>query len=321
MASIRIFSLSSALLILSSFSLSTSNSSNTLSTWQTTYLNKMSPQQLQFTANFLYLSCAIATVESKIRQFFIPIARLNQTIRKNISTYKNTTDDLAMLKTLVERLTYVTGARTIYIETLNTCAKYHEESKSHIVDVMNARLIDTALESIQNDAQTQLRAWSDAKNNETNEQLKKSATNMATSAHYFEQASNFYKELGEGTLSIPIPQEHESYKSLFVLNTILNSNPELLAIAEDATNTLNETSQYAEQIIVAGTEIYKQYYATVYNMIMLPTFDKRYATTMFGMHDVLPNEYKTCLPHPDKVFEHALQTTKLYTQTELLQQQ
>ena len=40
---------------------------------------------------------------------------------------------------------------------------------------------------------------------------------------------------------------------------------------------------------------------------------------MFSMHDLLPEEYKTILPEAHRVFEHMLQTTKLYTQSEVLQ--
>ena len=100
---------------------------NALQSWQTTYLNKMTPQELQFTANFLYISYAIALVESKIRQFSTPLLRLNQSIRLNIATYKDTTDDLAMLKTLLDRLSYVTSARTIYTQTYNVCQTHYAQ--------------------------------------------------------------------------------------------------------------------------------------------------------------------------------------------------
>lgn len=283
-----------------------------LEQWQTTYLNGMTPEELQFTANFLYLSYATALVELKIRQFSIPISRLNQSVRTNIASYKNTADDLATLKTLIERLSYITGARTIYMESLNTCAKYHTK---HTTPTINA-----ALESIQQDAQTTLRAWADEKANETAEHLKKSSENISTCIQHLQAVSGLHKDMSEGNLPLEIPQENEQNRSLIVLDIILRNNPELLTVTEHITNTVNQTSDHAAQIITAGAEIYKQYYTMIYNTISSPSFNQQYATTLFGMHDVLPEEYKTLLPDTDHVFEHMLQTTKLYTQTELSQQ-
>lgn len=313
MTIIRIVFLSSFFALLTPVSSSATNTNNDiLQQWQTTYLNKMSPQELQFTANFLYLSYAIALVELKVRQFTTPIARLNQSIRTKIATYQTTTDDLAMLKTLIERLNYVTGARSIYIETLTVCTKYYSENM--------AAAISAALAGIQQDAQTKLRSWANENLNETANQLKKSSDAISTTAQHFQGISKFHKGMSEGILPVELSKEDEPNRSVIIFDTIIRNNHELLTIAENVIDILNETSDKASQIITAGAEIYKEYYTTTYNMTMLPTFDKRYATTMFGMHDVLPDEYKSLLPHPDKVFEHMLQTTKLYTQTELLQQ-
>ena len=322
MTIIRILFLSSLFTLLTPASSSaTSTNNDILQAWQTTYLSNMSPQQLQYTANFLYLSYAIALVELKVRQFTTPIARLNQAIRTKISTYKNVTDDLAMLKTLIERLNYVTGARTIYIETLTTCVNDHNNKKGgHMIDAIHGRLIDNALESIQLDAQTKLRTWADEKIRETANQLKKSSEAISATSQNFQGISRLHKIMSEGMLPVELSKEDECNRSIIIFDTIIRNNHELLTIAENAIDVLNETSDNASQIITAGAQIYKEYYKTIYNIITASTFDKNYATTMFGMHDVLPDEYKSLLPHPDKVFEHMLQTTKLYTQTELLQQ-
>ena len=117
-------------------------------------------------------------------------------------------------------------------------------------------------------------------------------------------------------LPLQIGPEDEENKSLLVLSIIVKNNPELLAVTENVVNALNETSDHAAQIILTGQEIYKQFYIILYDILMSPACDSRYATTLFSMHDLLPDEFKSSLPHPDHVFEHMLQTTKMYTQTE-----
>ena len=304
---IKTLFLSLLFIVCTPLSSSTHTYDTSLQEWQQTYLTAMSPEQLQFTANFLYLSYAIAIAEIKIRQFITPLSRLNHTIRTKVITYKDATDDIAMLKTLLDRLSYVAGARTIYMETLKVCLKYH-----------NIQLIDNALVSIQYDAQKKLSAWTYEMLDETNNRLAKSSENFSLTGQYFQDISQLYNNMSKGILPIKLSKEQEQHKFLIIFDAIMRNNNELLMLAEQGIDTINETSDYAATLITVGAEIYKQYYSVMYEIITAPTFDKQYATTMFSMHDVLPKEYKSLLPDPHHVFEHMLQTTKLYTQTELL---
>ena len=303
------FSLS---ILLSSILTTASISTDQLKNWHTTYLNIMTQEELQFTANFLYLSYAVALVESKIRQFNTPILHLNQSIRLNIANNQTTTEDLATLKTLLERLSFVAGTRTIYIETYNTCQKQYEQ--------YTTPTIQAALENIQESAQIKLRAWADKKISSTTDKLKQTHTDIGQSLQYLAAISNTYDDLSKGNLPIEVTPENEENRSLMLLNLILSSTPQLITITENLANTFNETSDDAAEIITAGAEIYKQYYSVIHYLMMSPTFDKQYAKTMFGMHDILPDEYKTMLPEVNSVFSHMLETTKLYTQAEVVQQ-
>ncbi len=287
-------------------------SSNQLKTWQTTYLSAMTPEELQLTANFLYLSYAIALVESKIRQFNTPMTHLNQSIRLHIANYEDATKELASLKTLLDRLSIVAGTRTIYMETYNICQKYFSE---HTTPTIQA-----ALEYIQQSAQVELRAWADEKTSTTADQLKKASDEIQQSAQYLAAISDTYNGLSQGDLPVEIAPENEINKSLIMLNLLLSSTPQCVTVAENLASVFNETSDDVSQIVTAGAEIYKQYYAMIHYMIMSPTFDENYTTTMFGMHDILPEEYKTALPSAQNVFSHMLETTKLYTQSEFVQQ-
>jgi hypothetical protein len=279
--------------------------------WKASYLDRMTIQEKQMLANIIHLLHANAIIEFKIRQFSTPIARLNQSIRANIDQYKNSTEDIAMLKTLADRLSFVVSTRTIYNETLSTCVKLYNQN--------TVPVIDAALADLQLYAQTILRNWADQKTSQTNALLKKSSDRIGDTLQYFQGISNLHKAMSEDQLPLQISPEDEINKSLIVLSLIVKNNPELLTITENVVNTLNETSDYASQIIVIGEEIYKQFYIILYDILMSPTYDQQYATTLFSMHDVLPDEYKSLLPHPDRVFEHMLQTAKMYTQTEFSQ--
>lgn len=299
-------------ILCSSIITTASTSHDQLKNWHTTYLNNMTSEELQFIANFLYLSYAIALVETKIRQFNNPIVHLNQSIRLNIANYQTATEDFVTLKTLLDRLSVVNGARTIYMETYNVCQKYYNEHPS--------QAIEAALTSIQQDAQIQLRAWADENTTATAELLKKAGNDIEQSAQYLAAISNTYNNLSEGNFPFEIAPENAENKSLILLDLLSKSTPQCVTIAENLATIFNDASDDLIGLVTATAEIYKQYYTVVHYLIMSPLCDQQYATTMFGMHDLLPAEYKTALPDAKNVFAHMLETTKLYTQTEFVQQ-
>ncbi len=108
---------------------------------------------------------------------------------------------------------------------------------------------------------------------------------------------------------------------LVIIDELLKSNIAATQNSEYILNTLDNSTDIILRLIATATEIYKEHYQALYGHMFSDTFDQRYAHTLFGINDMLPQEYQSLLPHPDKVFEHVLQTIKLYTQTEYIQNQ
>ncbi len=279
-----------------------------LQTWQTQHIDQMNHADLQLLANVLHLLHSVALIESKTRQFSHPIARLNQTIRTNIEQYKNATEELATLKTLLDRLSFVINTRAIYNQTLATCFAHYEKNPSDT--------IEAALTNLQLFAQKKLRSWAEQELLETSKLLTEKADIVNNTAQLFQEASFLYKEMSKGNIPVKLSPEDEKNKQLILLSILLESNSKLFAISEYTTDSLLAMTDHATEVINAGTEIYKQFYMVVYNKLMSSAIDKKYTTTLFSMYDVLSDEYKSLLPDADHTFEHALKTTKLYTQTE-----
>lgn len=324
MATVRIFLFSSVFSLLFSSTIVASNSyHDQLQDWQSCYLAPMSPEDLQYTANFFLNSYAVSLAELKVRQFSTPISQLHYSIKKKLINYQNCSDELTMLRTLLDRLSYVNGARTIYLDTLSTCAKYLQE---HPRDIINA-----ALESTQLNSQTIICNWAQEKKTEFNEQLLNLVKTLGANNPQIQNSATLFHAMSINNLAINPDMENkelkqaiesdEGFKSVMIIDAFLRENHTLLDSLANMTDAINRTTDYAEQIVAKGAEIYKAYYAVTYNMITESALKTHYATTMFGMYDLLADEYKTVLPDPDHVFEHMLQTTKLYTQAELLPKQ
>jgi hypothetical protein len=277
--------------------------------WGSQCSQYMNPQELQLTANILYLLYANAVIDSKVQQFFTPISRLTQAIISDMTDHKkNPSENLATLRKLADRLALITGTRVIYTEMLNVCLSHYDKNQIAI--------INSALENLQLHAQDVLRTHAHETTEKTNAYLKKSEKILADSAQLFAAASGFHKGLSEGSLPFESTEEN---KPLMIIDALLQGTHMLIQNTDAITNTLNDTCDHAMKIICVGTELYKQHYNALYTIITAPSFDKHYAKTMFSMHGLLPEEYTSPLPHPDHVFEHMLQTAKLYTQTEIVQ--
>lgn len=285
------------------------NDVDSLKIWKTSYIDHMTQQEKHIFANVLYCMTAVTLTEWQVRQFATPIAQLNQAIRAKVDSYQNPSEDITMLRTLLERLSYVISARTIYAQTLSTAIEYYNKNTSPI--------LESAFSMLQVGAQEKLRDWAKEQSDNTAQLLKKSAADINDTVQHIQGVSRLHGGMAEGRTPVEIPEGQEENNALVILSIILKNNPELFAVTDTIINKLNETSDHAATVVQAGLDIYKSYYAIIYAAITAPSHSKQYATTLFSMYDILPDEYKTALPDVDHIFEHILQTTKLYTQTEV----
>lgn len=281
--------------------------------WANNLTYNLTPAEIQLTANIIYLLHANALIDMKIRQFVIPITKLNQAIRSNIINYKNTADELATLKTLLDRLSHIIGARTIYNQKLQTGLTYYNKN--------NSGLLTKPLEDLQRYGQQALNDYAESKHAEMTQKLLASAEILEAHVHTLQAIANLHKGLAEGAF-MDYFNNNDVTKNIIALATLdelLNNNMVATKNAENVLNTIDTSTDYALKLISSANDIYKQHYAALYAYISSDTFDQTYAVTLFGMNDMLPDEYKSLLPHPDHIFEHVLQTIKLYTKIEVIQ--
>jgi hypothetical protein len=242
---------------------------DTIHGWEQSYLNRMTAQELQVTTNYFYLVLSTVFLEWQIRQFPTAIAKLNQSIRDKIAAYENPAQDIAILRTLLERLSYVVSARTIYIQTLTTCATHFNNNPEQFT-----QLVQTALLAFQTDSQQRLADWADEKSPQTAEILKKSSDFIGNHMLYLQNIGALHKGMSEGKLPLEVTPDGIDKKSLIAIYLMLQQHQELIAVAEGLVNIVNESHDYASQLLAMTVTIYKDYYTALYNRITSPILDR-----------------------------------------------
>ncbi len=299
-------------LLFSVFSvLSADNHAEHVDIWSSKLTQQLSPQELQLAANIMYLLYANSIIEAKTRQFIIPITRLNQVIRLNIVEYKDATQELATLKTLLDRLSHVIGARNVYNQMLQTCLNYYNSHSS--------LLLTQAILELQAYGQESIKNYAPAVHAHVADYLKSSAEILASGVQPLSDIAKIHEAVANKTLTQQLRDQEQDYADIIAIDELQKNNFVATKNIMHALNAIDNTTESLSMLILFASDIYKQHYTALYNHLTSDTFDQSCRNIMFGIADVLPDEYKTALPHPDNVFEHVLQTIKMYTQVELIQ--
>jgi hypothetical protein len=282
--------------------------------WADNVIANAKPEETQLITNILYLLYANALIDAKARLFIIPITKLTQSIRSNIVQYKETTSELNTLKTLIDRLSYIMGARTIYNQQLQVCLEYCNKNMSPI--------LNQAILELQEQGQTILNNYLTAIQPELGSHFDTSATILRTGCKPLQSLSEMYNWFTDGTFSTLLAKEDPSLIPLLSIATygeLLQNTLAATYHTEHLLNTLDVTTDSIVQLIGTASTIYKYYYGALYSRLLSDSYDEQYRYTLFGIADTLPEEFKSLLPHPDQVFNHILQTIKLYTKISLIQ--
>ncbi len=272
-------------------------------TWKSTYVDQMEPEDQQLLANFLYLLYANAFLDLLMQRHFTPLLQLSQAVRNNLSDPYNPNNELIHLRTLTNKIARITKVRLIYTQMLDACLHYYDQHKNDI--------LEEALRDLQLYASDALHIWAEEAQEETIIILEKSAKTMVNSAQTMYSGANLFTSLSNGILPF---RTDERDKSLAIFNLVLKSTPTFIDATDKTINALNDTCDHALKIICLGTKIYKQHYQALYDIITSDSFDKQYATNLFDVNTLLPQEHRTLLPDADHIYEHMLATTQFLTQ-------
>jgi len=196
---------------------------------------------------------------------------------------------------------------------LQTCIAHYNNNPN--------QLLSNAIAELQVFGQHTLNEHAKANKSQTTDTLLTSADLLQSHIEPLQSIANLHKGLANDEF-MDYFTTNETTKDMIPLahlDELLKNNSVALKNTENILNVLDNTTEYALQLMGIARDIYKYHYAALHQHITAEDFDSSYAVTLFGMNDLLPTEYQTELPHPDQVFEHTLRIVKLYTHVEVTQ--
>ena len=283
-------------------------STNNTQEWISAHIEAITPEQKQIAANILYLLYANALIEEQAQQFFTPLTRLVQEIKSEVRAYKNPAEQLATLKKLTERLSFIASARTIYNQSLTQCVNFYNQNTQY------TSTISPAFNALQDNGQVLLINWANENSENIGKHITACSAMFTESSQYFQISAGLMKGIGEGQLPL---ESEDNTRSLVSLDAFLKNSLQATTSTENILNALAHQTDQTIALIAVANKIYKHYYQAIYNHLQSESIDKKYRKTMFGMYGLVPEEYRSELPTAENALEHILQTIKLYTQTEL----
>lgn len=269
--------------------------------WSTWCVQEMTPQELQLTANLLYLLYVNALLDTEIQRCFSPLLELNQIVRNNLADPLNQNEELVHLKNLIDRIKSITSLRSLYTQMLNIYLNNYNQSKSNA--------IDQAMQTLQLYASESLHSWAQQQQAITAMLLEKSSRTMIESAQSIYSSANLYTGLHHNDLPFLV---EEKDKPVAIFNTILQSEPHIMRALDKAANAVNAITDHAMNIICFGTKVYKEHYEALREAMI--SNDAAYIAILCDACGISTSIPEMPLPDTNHIIDHVFEIAQLVSQ-------
>ncbi len=269
---------------------------NQLEQWRTDHLKKMTPQQLQITANVAYVLFANTLCDLATRMYLPALVQCTQKIQAKLQGYQDATQEFALLKALTDKLDSINNNRHMTMLTL-------QEANNYVNDNEQKQLLEPvipALQSLRSNGQELLRMHADNTKEDVNNYMITAAESLDNIIQTLHTATNMLKNPQELKNALPdILPNNEELAKIDVANRVAqgvaNCGWENIMVAQ---NTMN----HIVQLLRTAQLTYGSYYYEIYNYMKESSDEDTYQTQMFNEKGLIPAEYRsTLLPVPQEV--------------------
>ena len=266
--------------------------------WGTDYLAAMTPQQLQIITNMAYLLYVNILFDLSTRTYVPALLACTQKIQKKLQTNEDTTQELALAKTLAEKLQSIVRTRNVVTHKIQVASHYIDTNAQN----EKFQSIISATQALQLHGQQLLCIYANNYKQEINECMTTNAKALDNIVQFLHSAADMYKKPDE--LNNLLPNVVSENKELVKIEIASNIAYEVTARGWESIAVSQNTMNCLTQLLKVARIVYGTYYQAAYTYMKTKNNNPQYRTHMFDVKGVLPAEYRsTPLPAPQELVQ------------------
>jgi len=271
------------LCLLATFSLSSLQASeaNTIDTFISTQIKPLSPSEIQFFANMVYLSYALAAVDSHVRDTAQDLLEHAWNARQAALQYTDTTIDLIQLQIVAESLDHGIQTQLTILKSWKLCTTLLDQ-------LDQADPLTQAVEIFRKNVEQEIKRWAADHKNEFNAQLHQSSVTLSQAADAITLIADTYNDATKNDISASQTSGYED------IAKIINASKAAYSIEEQCENAFTTAATIARSEVDmqrVSAEIFLMYYQATYQIVQ--ELESKYRTIVFNDEGIIPVE-KRC---------------------------
>jgi len=270
---------------------------NQVTQWGTDYLSTMTPQQLQIVTNMVYLLYINTLFDLSTRIYLPSLVLCTQKIQKKLQTYDDTTQELALVKVLADKLQSISHTSRMITHKIQVVSHYVDTNAQN----EKFQSVISATQDLQLHGQQLLQIYVNKYKQEINECMTTNTQALENIVQCLRSATDMYKKPAELNNLLPdvVTKNKELVKIEIATSNIAHEITacgwESIAISQNAMN-------YLTQLLKVAQIMYGAYYQVTYAYMKTQNNNFQYHTHMFDVKGLLPAEYRTTpLPSPQEL--------------------
>ena len=285
---------------------------NQISQWIDQHISKMTPEQVQLTANFAYLLYAGALFECAVRTHIPAITTSTTMFTQKLYVNQDALYELAITQALIANLKVAAYGRQLMYETLDQAYQYldtHEQDE----EMQNVLL---ALESLQLHGQNILRLHAHDKTETINQDISNLCNTLKELKQFLPIATDICKNLLNDMLLSDIDDNNKTLVKIDKLSNIAQK------ITQQNSHTIcaaNRFETHITQLANTGKDLYAAYYQAIYQYMQTNNIDTQYQFLMFYPKGIIIPEFRTkILDSPKQLTDNVSKLAIINTNTNVI---
>ena len=263
--------------------------------WINEQIIGMEPEDIQLTANLLYLLYAGSVIEYTVRSVLPTFISHAWNIRKEIDNYHTCTSEFKTFGTTANNLRMWSNMRHTILQNLQVCETY--------IDKQASEAVQCACEHIKNEGKQQLCRYATKNKQTLHQDIQNTLKRYHDIGEFVRTAGNMLNGLCSD-YPLTTNEQFKTIKQIESASRVADQSVQYAATINEASTHI---THHMLELIQVSTIIYVSYYKALCEF-MQQNVEPNFITCMVTPEGIIPKSLRTeLLPHPEKIVRNFIQ--------------